>query len=294
MDGDLRAELLRDLGYCLWYEGEREAGYRLVLDALEHARDAELAARTHAAAAWLWHDGDLDRAIEHADAAVALLDPDEHPGPYSWSLLLGTYLRLLNGEGDDEAAYRRGRELQGAADRLGRHEPRARACGRSSTTVSPRRARFYERGLERSQSEGDVTSVQGTLVRLAEIACWTGDWADADRLADECMALADRTSSSAQLGSSLYVRGLVDAHLGRLDEARAAGEEIVTTFGTTHAGRARPLAARLRRAVARATRRRRTASTRERRRSSTRRGNASPPATASSPITSRRSSSSAT
>ena len=110
--GDLRAELLRDLGYWLWYEGEREAGYSLVVEALEHARDDGLAARTHAAAAWLWHDGDLDRAIEHADAAVALLDPEEHPGPYSWSLLLGTYLRLMNGDGDDEAAFRRGLELQ--------------------------------------------------------------------------------------------------------------------------------------------------------------------------------------
>ena len=39
VEGDLRAELLRDRGYGLWYEGERDAGYRLVLDALEHARD---------------------------------------------------------------------------------------------------------------------------------------------------------------------------------------------------------------------------------------------------------------
>jgi DNA-binding CsgD family transcriptional regulator len=94
----------------------------------------------------------------------------------------------------------------------------------------------YEVGLERARSEGDVTSVQGTLVRLAEIACWTGDAVEADRLADECMALADRTSSSTQLGGSLYARGLVDAHLGRLDEARVAGEEIVATFGTTTQG----------------------------------------------------------
>ncbi len=230
--GDLRAELLRDRGYGLWYEGEREAGYSLVVEALEQVRDPELAARTHTAAAWLWHDGDLDRAIEHADAAVALLDPDDHPGPYSWSLLLGAYLRLLNGEGDDEATYRRGLELQerpidwdDTSPVLGMwpliHDRFAEARG------------FYERGLERSQAAGDVTSVQGTLVRLAEIACWTGDWADADRLADECMALADRTASSAFSGSSLYARGLVDAHLGRLDEARAAAAEIVATSGPT-------------------------------------------------------------
>ena len=235
VEGDLRARLLRDLGYCLWYEGERDAGYRLVLEALDHARQAELAARTHAAAAWLWHDDDLDRGIAHADAAVALLDPDRQPGPYSWSLLLATYLRLLNGEGDDEAAYRRGRELQQRAIDWDDTSPVLGMWPVLHDRFSEART-FYEVGLERSQSEGDVTSVQGTLVRLAEIACWTGDWDDADRVADECMALADRTSSSALLGSSLFVRGLVDAHLGRLEEARAAGEETVTAFGGTTQG----------------------------------------------------------
>ena len=183
VEGDLRARLLRDLGYCLWYEGERDAGYRLVLEALDHARQAELAARTHAAAAWLWHDDDLDRGIAHADAAVALLDPDRQPGPYSWSLLLATYLRLLNGEGDDEAAYRRGRELQQRAIDWDDTSPVLGMWPVLHDRFSEART-FYEVGLERSQSEGDVTSVQGTLVRLAEIACWTGDWDDADRVAD--------------------------------------------------------------------------------------------------------------
>jgi DNA-binding CsgD family transcriptional regulator len=235
VEGDLRAELLRDRGYGLWYEGERESGYRLVLDALECVRDRELAARTHAAAAWLWHDGDLDRAIAHADAAVALLDPEEQPGPYSWSLLLGAYLRLLNGAGDDEAAYRRGRELQARPIDWDDTSPVLGMWPLVHDRFRESRD-FYERGLERSQAEGDVTSVQGTLVRLAEIACWTGDWVDADRVADECMALADRTASSAMLGSSLYARGLVDAHLGHLDEARAAGEHIVAGFGSTTQG----------------------------------------------------------
>jgi DNA-binding CsgD family transcriptional regulator len=177
----------------------------------------------------------MERAIDHADAAVALLDPEEHPGPYSWALLLGTYLRLLNGDGDDEAAYRRGRELQKRPIDWDDTSPVLGMWPLLHDRFAEAQS-VYEVGLERARSEGDVTSVQGTLVRLAEIACWTGDAVEADRLADECMALADRTSSSTQLGGSLYARGLVDAHLGRLDEARVAGEEIVATFGTTTQG----------------------------------------------------------
>jgi DNA-binding CsgD family transcriptional regulator len=224
--GDLRAQVLRDRGYGLWYEGERDAGYRLLLEALEHAENPRLAARTHTAAAWLWHDGDLDRAIGHTDAALALLDPDDDPGPYSWSLLLGAYLRLLNGDGDDEVSYRRGLELQAKPIDWDDTSPVLGMWPLLHDRFAEARA-FYEHGLERSRAAGDVTSVQGTLVRLAEIACWTGDWADADRLAAEGMALADRTSSTALLGSSLYARGLVDAHLGRLAEAKLAGEEIL-------------------------------------------------------------------
>ena len=229
VDGDLRAELLRELGWTLWYEGEAERGYALVEEALTHARDPGVAARTHGIAAWLSQDVDLARAVAHDDAAVALLDPDRDPGRYSWSLLHGAYLRLLNGEGADQAAYRRGCELQKLVVDWDDTSPVVGIWPLFNDDFAAARA-FYEPGLERSRAEGDETSVQGTLVRLAEIACWTGDWEEADRLAAEGVALADRVGSSAFLGSALYARGLVDAHLGRVADARAAGERIVGLF----------------------------------------------------------------
>lgn len=229
VEGDLRAELLRAYGYLLWYEGERDAGYELVLEALEHARDPELAGRIHYAAAWLLHEQDPARGIEHTDAAVGVLDPDRHPAAYSLSLLFGAYLRLVNGEGSDQEAYERGCELQlrgidwdDTSPVLGMwpilHDRFAEALD------------WYEWGAARSLSEGDVTSEQGGLLRLTEIHCWTGDWEAADRLAAAGIELADRTASSAFLGSALFARGLVDAHLGRLDEARNSGQRIVDLF----------------------------------------------------------------
>ena len=234
-EGDLRARLLRDLGWILWYEGDHDAGYRLVREALAHARDPELAARTHAAAAWLLQDHDLDRAIEHADAAVGLLDPDASPGLYSNALLHSAYLRLLNGEGADDEAYARGRELQ---ERVVDWDDTSPVVGMWPVFQDrfEDAKEIYERGLARSRAEGDVPSVQGSLLRLAELACWTGDWGEADRLAAEGIDLADRTGSSAFLGSALYARALVDAHLGRLDEARSAAERTVERFGETLQG----------------------------------------------------------
>jgi DNA-binding CsgD family transcriptional regulator len=230
--GDLLAELLRAHGYVLWYEGDRERGYELVLEALEHARDRELAGRIHYAAAWLLHEQDLSRGIEHADAAVGILDPDQHPGPYSLALLLGVYMRLLSGEGSDEEAYERGRKLQERATDWDDTSPVLGMWSMLHDRFAEAHA-WYQWGLERSLAEGDATSVQGTLVRLTEIACWTGDWETADRLAAEGLELADRIGSPAFLGSALFARGLIDAHLGRVDEACDSGQRIVDLLASS-------------------------------------------------------------
>jgi DNA-binding CsgD family transcriptional regulator len=235
VEGDMRARLLRDLGWILWYEGDHDRGYALVRQALAEAQDPELRGRTHGTAAWLLHDRDVARAIEHADAAVALLDPQAQPGPHSWSLLLGAYLRLLNGEGADEDAYRRGCELQARSTSWHDTSPVVGMWPLLLDDFAAARD-LYERGLEQSREFGDLTSVQGTLVRLAEIACWTGDMAAADAFAAEGVELADRVGSTAFLGSALYARALVDAHLGRLSAARELGERIVGSFAETTQG----------------------------------------------------------
>jgi DNA-binding CsgD family transcriptional regulator len=135
-------------------------------------------------------------------------------------------MRLLNGEGSDEETYRRGRELQARKIDWDDTSPVVGMWPVLHDRFAEALA-LYEWGLERSLAEGDVTSVQGSLIRMAEITCWTGDWETADRLAAEGIELADRTASSAYLGSALFARGLVDAHLGRVDEARESGQRIV-------------------------------------------------------------------
>ena len=228
-EGDLRAELLLSLGTIYWYEGDPERGYETLVEALEHARDPELAARIHIEAAWLSQDGHPVRGLEHADAVLELVGPERSPGIYSKALLFGAYLRLVTGQGADDDAYERGVELQEKNVDWDDTSPVVGMWPLLHDDFARSRA-FYEPGLVTSRAEGDEPSVQGTLVRLAEIECWTGNWAEADRLAAEGVELADRIGSSAFLGSALYARAYVDAHLGRVDASRSAGERISKLF----------------------------------------------------------------
>ena len=228
VDGDLRAELLKSLGQIFWYERD-PAGYEKLVEALEHARDPELAARIHVEAAWLSQDRHPQRGIEHTDAVLELVDPEHSPGIYSKALLFGAYLRLITGKGADDDAYEQGVELQEKNVDWDDVSPVLGMWPLLKDDFARAKA-FYEPGLVKSRAEGDETSVQGTLLRLAEIDCWTGNWARADRLADEGIELADRVGSQAFLGSALFARAYLDAHLGHVEAARVGGERIVELF----------------------------------------------------------------
>lgn len=228
-DGDVLARLLYEEGKIWWYERDFERGYRVLLEAVERARDPELLAAIHVQAAWVSQEIDPLLAIPHTDEVLSLVDPDERPGRYSQALLHGAYLRLISGQGADLEAFERGCELQSRTDDWDEVSP---VPGMFPLLLDDfeRSLEFYGPGVARSRDEGDEMSVQGTLLRLVEIALWTGDWKAADEMADEGMQLADRISSRAFLGGALYARGFVDAHLGRVEEARSAGERVLELF----------------------------------------------------------------
>ena len=77
----------------------------------------------------------------------------------------------------------------------------------------------------RARAAGDETSLPFLLAQMSETATWAGDWPDALRLADEAHALALQTGQDLVRASVLYARGLVQAHLGSIDEARASARE---------------------------------------------------------------------
>ncbi len=227
--GELRAQVLLELGYVCWYERDFEGGYDHLIAALAHAHDPWLVARIHNQAAWISEPVDLVRAIAHEDAVLELLDPG--PGPYSYALMYRAYLRLVNGQGADRDAIDMGMRMGSLGERDD-ISPVPMVWPMFMDEFALARERLVA-AVAGATALGDETSVQTFLGHLAAIECWTGNWALADEYASRAIEVTDRIASPAYLGSALFARGYVDAHMGRIDEARTAGHRIVEIFGAT-------------------------------------------------------------
>lgn len=219
-DPDLRAELHFTLGQLTYGEGEGALSH--LERALALARDPRLLAKIHSETAWQTRV-DIPRSLRHCEAVLALVDAADSPVVYSSSLMLRAYLRLISGEGPDDEAVERGWRLQ-VPGRDTSPVPLAWPVMRDDFAEGRRR---YEYGLATRTSIGDELSGISLLAHLSELELWTGNWARADALADEAMEVVERSGSGSFLNNALFARGMVDAHLGRLEQARAAGERIL-------------------------------------------------------------------
>jgi DNA-binding CsgD family transcriptional regulator/tetratricopeptide (TPR) repeat protein len=226
LSGDMLARALLQLGDMLWYERDFANGYERLMQALDVAQDPILIARIHNSAAWISEQIDIARAIAHEDAVLDLLEPG--PGPYSFALFYRSYLRLIDGQGADRESIERAIAMGMPTDQAD-VSPVPFAWHTWMDEFDTARDVLIGAVADAS-ALGDEISVQAFLCQLASIECWAGNWARADDYATQVMHLTDRIASPAYLGSALFARGYVDAHLGRLSEARAAGEHMVALF----------------------------------------------------------------
>ena len=223
LSGDLLAGALLNLGYILWYERAFAQAYARVMEALDVAQDPILIARIHNQAAWISEQINIDQAIRHVDAVLDLLEPA--PGPYTFALLYRSYLRLIDGQGADRASFERAMSMGWPTDQVD-----VSPVPFSWHTFMDEFAVAREvllAAVAGASALGDELSVQAFLCQLVSIECWTGNWARADELATQVMALTDRIASPAYLNSALFARGYVDAHMGKAEEARSAGSRIL-------------------------------------------------------------------
>jgi tetratricopeptide (TPR) repeat protein len=80
-----------------------------------------------------------------------------------------------------------------------------------------------ELALNRARDTGDEFECRNILNHLTQLEIRAGSWIRAEQHARELEELVDRLDFNRAMAS--YARALVDAHLGRVDEARVAADE---------------------------------------------------------------------
>jgi tetratricopeptide (TPR) repeat protein len=227
--GSAKARVLLLLAKIAYEAEGPEAAVALCERALrEPLADPALEASAHASLA-SFADVDNRRRTEHARRATELLGALDHADP---ALLSSALVAYALGEYYVGRGLRRGALERAIALEPAEHRPRAAWAANAVfgqllkytddyEAARPRLEEAYRLALE----EGDESSLPDLAGHLSELELWTGDWPAADRYARESFDAAERTEQRLWRGIGHYGCALVDAHLGRVDSARAFAEE---------------------------------------------------------------------
>lgn len=247
--GPRRAEALWRLARAHVFEADHRTAVRLYGEALVEAGDdveTRIEAEAGLAVALMRMLEELPTAARHARTAVELAEShgvgDALPELRARLALIEA---LLGQPGALELA-RHAAELEKTADASGGSggDYFARSFGGANfmrgvvlqwaDQLGESRASF-ETARERALELGDESSLPLIGRYISTTACLAGDWAAAAREADESYEVAVQTGQTSQQAVLAGVRGLVLAHLGRVDDAREAAEEALRVSAETGA-----------------------------------------------------------
>ena len=226
--GDERARALLLLAEILHLSAEPAAPVAACERALlEPIEDSRLRIEAHATLG-LVLDEDNRRRIVSARQALALLEVEQSFDPRLEALVLKAvaFSEYFVGGGVRVDLFERAARLEDVSA--------VRAGYRAATLLGEclKYADDFDGARERLESayrdaltEGDEGSLPDMLGHLCELELWDGNWPLADRYATEALELAERTEQQEWLAINHYSRGLVDAHLGRIDSARLHAEQ---------------------------------------------------------------------
>lgn len=223
------ADALRVLGEIRLYQESFVEAIGLFEQALGHASDRPLAAavlESNLAFATVV-GGDFTRALAHAERALALAIRASASAVQGQAIAVACIARYLSGYGLDDASLDRAVALEDwSRPSVVQIRPTLIAgtlylydgqLERSRETLERLRREVIERGLE-----SDLAWVSSHLAWLGVL---TGDLAGGQRHAEEALQGARRHGSRSTYAFSLGYAALVLAHLGRVDEASAAGRD---------------------------------------------------------------------
>jgi DNA-binding CsgD family transcriptional regulator len=222
-EGEERARVLLEIGTMRWIQGDGDAGRTLMLEGLGQARTESLRARIHSRIASGADDADL--ALEHGEAALALLDESENPQLYSYCLHMVALFRLYSGGGADHDAIERGMRLQREIAGFDM-SPVGAFWARNFDDFGTARQRL-EGLIQAFREHGDEAQVCAAITHLATLEAMTGRMDLARALVAEASDLAAQTAQDTYQNLALIAVAQVSAMEGDLDRAREAAGELL-------------------------------------------------------------------
>jgi DNA-binding CsgD family transcriptional regulator len=229
--GRERAFALTRLAWVKGFEHGMHVSADLFRDALAEVGD-DPAARIEIerGLAWSIHaTGDVAAAEAHARAALELAEQLEEPGVLASALADMAFFQTIRGRGIPTALIERALELEDTQDEwrsIGRIRPAwvhgmllewAGDLDAARSTLTALRDTVLARG--------DEHTLGRVAHRLGRVECLAGNWELASHYAAECFEITVQTAQEDQRPFALTIRALVDAHLGRVAETRAATDE---------------------------------------------------------------------
>ena len=179
--------------------------------------------------AWSIHEtGDVAAAELHARAALELAERLEEPGVLASALADMAFFQTIRGRGIPTTLIERALELEDTQDEW------REILGRPAWVHGMLLEWGGELGAARSTltelrdtvlARGDEHSLGYVAMRLGHVECLAGNWELASQYAAESFEITVQTAQEGERPFALALRALVDAHLGRVAEARAATDE---------------------------------------------------------------------
>ena len=202
-----------------------EEGLAMARQALEESgADPATGARAHVMlATFMSLTGDRGQAAEHARTAASLAERTGDDRLVALTVGDLCYRLMILGLPYPRADLERALELERALpdDALLAHQRPSFQLGIIlGYTDCPDEARpLLTAELARLESAGNESWQIGVLFRLADVELRAGNWAEARRLAQRCVAIATHGGIAQEETVALVIQATVQAHLGRLEEA---------------------------------------------------------------------------
>ena len=245
--GALHARTLVRLAWLDHHTGDRRIALDLYRAALEEAvDDPVLQAETHSLLAWCLFimREDVVLAARHAQKAVELCETIEDPVLLADSLAVFAQIEFFLGGGLPSATMERALGIQAeVTDQRVLRQPRQHWALLLLCADRFDEARSHLQFVrELADAHGDESALPWPLMRLSQLELLAGDWVRAIRYADTGLEVALETGQRPPQADLLCTRALVLAHMGRVEEARAAAEEGIQLAESCGAGIGRRLA----------------------------------------------------